>query len=246
MMTEGSNMVCYIPKLFVIITDKEKCEKLDKVLRSNNILLDYVFPAVGSANSEILNMLGLDGSEKIVSCCLQPGFKVHQTMSDLAQKLEFYKKGNGIAFSIPLSGISNSITHIYHEEIQQFKERVNEQVDTALENVKEEFTHSLILAVINHGFSDTLMEAARKGGARGGTIINARRMGIDESVKFFGISLQTEKEIVAILTERSHKLEIMQEISKACGVKTEAHGVFMSLPVSNVTGLAGIENQPEE
>ena len=37
-----------------------------------------------------------------------------------------------------------------------------------------EFKHEVILCIINSGFSDAVMDAARELGAGGGTVINAR------------------------------------------------------------------------
>ena len=36
------------------------------------------------------------------------------------------------------------------------------------------FKHEVILCIVNNGFSEAVMDAAREAGARGGTIIHAR------------------------------------------------------------------------
>jgi nitrogen regulatory protein PII len=61
----------------------------------------------------------------------------------------------------------------------------------------------LITIIINHGYADDVMAAARKAGASGGTIISARGTGAEEDVKFLGITLVPEKEMLLIVCEAS-------------------------------------------
>jgi len=68
-------------------------------------------------------------------------------------------------------------------------------------------------------------------------VIHARRIGMEDSVKFFGISVQAEKEIVAILAPREIKNDIMKAINQSVGLATQAHGIIFSLPVDNIAGL---------
>jgi hypothetical protein len=56
-------------------------------------------------------------------------------------------------------------------------------------------------------------------------------------VKFFGISVQDEKEIIAILSPRERKAPIMQAVSQAFGISSKAEGIIFSLPVDSVEGL---------
>ena len=96
----------------------------------------------------------------------------------------------------------------------------------------------LIVAIINRGYSDTVMDAARAVGARGGTVIQARGAGSHEAEKFFGISIQPEKEIVLILTTIETKKSIMKAVCQSAGLKTPGRGLTFSLPVDDVMGMA--------
>ena len=71
--------------------------------------------------------------------------------------------------------------------------------------------YELIVTIVNHGFEEEVMSAARAAGARGGTIFNARGTANDE-LNFLGISLHPHKEIVFILTKTEDKINIMQAI----------------------------------
>ncbi len=58
--------------------------------------------------------------------------------------------------------------------------------------------YTLITVIVNSGYAEAVMAAARSGGASGGSILNARGTGTEEDVKFFGITLVPEKEMLLI------------------------------------------------
>lgn len=225
------------PKLMVTITDRSNSRRLEEIFREKQVRFHYMINAMGTASSKILKTFGLSGTEKTVCICLEPAMKIKPLMTAVVERLEFIHPGNGIAFTIPLSGMSILLSHTFDKELQRFKEGWDKWMEREMEKTKEDAHHELIVAVINQGFSDDLMDAAKKAGARGGTIIHARRTGLEDAVKFFGISLQAEKEIVAILTHHNQKKKLMLAISKACGTRTEARGIIFSLPVDICAGI---------
>jgi nitrogen regulatory protein PII len=104
------------------------------------------------------------------------------------------------------------------------------------DKIKSEF--SLILTVVNRGFADAVVNAARDAGAGGGTIIYARGTGIHEVEKFFAVSIQPEKEIVLTLVRKDETRNVMEGIVKASGLGSEGKGLSIALPVSNVAGIS--------
>ena len=62
-----------------------------------------------------------------------------------------------------------------------------------------------ILAIVNNGFSEVAMDAAKACGAKGGTILHGRGTISKDAEKFFNISIQPEKEIVMILAPNNLK-----------------------------------------
>jgi nitrogen regulatory protein PII len=97
---------------------------------------------------------------------------------------------------------------------------------------------NLILTVVNRGFADTVIEAARGAGARGGTIFYARGTGVHELEKFFAVSIQPEKEVVMSLVRKDNVQEIMRQIVLAAGLETAGRGLSIALPVNSVVGIA--------
>jgi len=95
----------------------------------------------------------------------------------------------------------------------------------------------VIFCIVNSGFSDEVMDAARKYGAKGGTVIRGRGTANAEAEKLFGIAIQPEKEIVMILVKKSIKNDILHAIYKSVGLDTPGQGIAFTMPVESVAGL---------
>lgn len=111
--------------------------------------------------------------------------------------------------------------------------------------MKNQFTHEVVFCIVNSGFSEAVMDAAKKGGARGGTVINARGTAGKEAEKFFNLSVQEEKEIVMILTSAECKNTILEKLYEEVGLNTAGQGIAFALPVDAVVGLSAA-NTPTE
>ena len=100
------------------------------------------------------------------------------------------------------------------------------------------YKHEVIFCIVNSGYSDAVMEAAKKAGARGGTIINARGTAGKEAETFFHITVQPEKEIVMILVPKEIKDDVLHALYNEVGLETAGQGIAFSAPVDNVVGLS--------
>jgi nitrogen regulatory protein PII len=101
----------------------------------------------------------------------------------------------------------------------------------------------VILCIVNNGFSEAAMDAAKQFGARGGTVIHARGTAAKEAEKFFNIAIQPEKEIVMILVQDKIKDQILKALYNAVGTNTPAQGIAFSLPVDDVVGISNNNKQ---
>ena len=101
----------------------------------------------------------------------------------------------------------------------------------------EQHTHELVVCIVNAGYSQNVMEAARAAGAKGGTIIRARGSANPEAEEFFNINIQPDTEMLLILVPTAIKDEVLKSIYKDCGLSAEAKGIAFSLPVNHHTGI---------
>jgi nitrogen regulatory protein PII len=99
------------------------------------------------------------------------------------------------------------------------------------------YKHEVIICIVNSGFSETVMDAAREFGARGGTVLRGRGTANAEAEKLYGIAIQPDKEIVMILIDAQLKNDILHAIYKAAGLNTAGQGIAFAMPVEDVAGL---------
>lgn len=99
--------------------------------------------------------------------------------------------------------------------------------------------YELIISIVNAGFSETVMDAAREAGARGGTLLRGRGTANREAEEYFHINIQPDKEILMILVTEDIKDEVLRSIYKSAGLSTAGQGIAFSLPVDRTVGLGG-------
>ena len=106
--------------------------------------------------------------------------------------------------------------------------------------------YEMILCIVNAGYSELVMEAAKEEGARGGTVIHARGTANKEAEQFFHIAIQPDKEIVIILVSSEIKDKVLHSIYQNAGLKSEGMGIAFSLPVDEVVGISKASSEPAE
>jgi hypothetical protein len=232
-------------KLIFFIIDWNRANVISGVFAEEKVRFRFISKGTGIANSDILDLLGIGSSDKAVIICLEQAVLVPVLMKEVRKKLGFHNPGSGIAFTVPLSGINSPMLRVFKQSIDK-NEKIAAYAGDARpsgegENMADEFKHDLIISVVNQGYSDEFMNTAKAAGASGGTVLNARGQVHEGVVKFFGISVQDEREIIMILTTREKKVPIMRAVSEAHGLNSKAQGIVLSLPVDTVMGLSSEE-----
>lgn len=221
-------------RILVVITIPRLAKKAVNLFHEGNITLQYEWNASGTASSEMMDILGLGTPEKRVLITMLPKPFADRMGRKLKEAAVIGAKNSGIAFTLPLSGVNHLLLQILEglqdQEMQTFGKD---------EGKMEEMRYVLVAAIVNHGYSENVMEAAREAGARGGTVVPGRRIGNEEAIRFWSMNIQEEKEMVFIITEKENKLKIMQAISAKCGLHSEADGLVLSLPIDTVIGGNG-------
>ena len=103
------------------------------------------------------------------------------------------------------------------------------------ENMASEW--KMITIIVNTGYSDDIMDAARKAGASGGTITHARGTGTAEDAKFFGVTIVPEKEMITILCEAGEMQKIMDAITSLKCLDEPGIGVIYTQDVISFRNL---------
>ena len=216
-------------RLLYVIVRRDFCEDYLAYLQKETDHSVIELLCEGTATRKYLDLVGLEDSEKMMLGVICTPFLAKKIMQGLSLHLGLDLPGYGIAFTMPLDSIGGE---------SSLKELTGNSI-TGEESVMEPvFRYSLLVAIINRGYSDMVMDAAREAGAKGGTVLNAKGTNTDAS--FFGMTIAEEKEMILILLAANQKKQIMQNIMKKAGIQSPAHTVLFSMPVEEVAGLKSV------
>jgi nitrogen regulatory protein PII len=230
-------------KALFLIVDWDKLNVISETLAGENCLLSFVCNGSGTASSEIIDLLGIGATVKAVFFCLAQSEDTAHIVQEVRRVLGARSAGAGIAFSVPLAGVSARIFTMFEESASLAAAENREAGDRGSSTEEDrgvkaiEINNGMIISILNRGNSDAFMTQARKAGARGGTVISARGISQELMKKFFGISVQDEKEIIIILADKDTVVPIMDAVKSDFGPSSKAAGVIFSLPVDRVMSL---------
>ena len=213
----------------ITITSRTKLPEFLSVYDEKNMPVGFISLGYGTAKDEMLDMLGLDRSEKAIGLGLVTGEIWKETKWYLKKKMYIDMPDTGISFIIPLSSIGGKRELAFLISGQNYRK--------GEESVMKETTMELLVVVSNQGHNDLVMDAAREAGAYGGTVIHARGTGMNQAELFFGVSLASEKDMTFIVTKKSQRNAIMSAIMKKAGMDTPAQSIVFSLPVTDAAGI---------
>ena len=208
------------------VVDRETEPRLEGIFTSAGAVVGLSQPASGTAGSDILARFGLASTEKRIAMTIATGAQ-QRMIFQMARKLLYLDiPGNGILAAIPVKAVAGQQTLSY---------LTDSKITGGVPSM--DFEYELIVVVLNAGYADMVMDAAREAGAGGGTVLHAKGTGGTRSEKFFSVRFADEKDMIYIVAHKSEKAAIMKAVSQKAGPSTEARGICFSLPISDVMGL---------
>ncbi|MBQ7347036.1 MAG: hypothetical protein IJW55_03690 [Clostridia bacterium] len=231
-------------KLLVCIIKKEDEIALTEACNSCCVSLHFSGIGYGTAKSNYMSYLGLDEIEKRVVYALIPNYCEARVLKAINRKLRLYLMGNGIAFTIPLSGISSIVSNA----VLSTPVRDDAVAETNKNNTEKERNqmHELIVAVVNQKFTDKVIDCSRAAGATGATILHTRSVNNKQAEQLIGTSFTQETDTIAFLTSHEYKARIMEAIRENAGLKTDGGAVLFSLPVDTLIGIGRFNDDEED
>lgn len=107
-----------------------------------------------------------------------------------------------------------------------------EDTDTAGSLTQEEdimnTQNEMITVIVNKGYADDVMAAARRAGAGGGTVINARGTAKETDERFFGMHIVSEKEMLVMVVPAEKKAAVLTAIRELKCLKDPGMGIAYS------------------
>ncbi len=230
-------------KLVVAVINKKDELRYNEIINENTVAASFSGIGHGTAQSSYMSYFGFNDIEKRVVCSLIPDTAEKTIFGAVAKGLKLYLTGNGIAFTIPLTGISSLVGGAILEGTEK-----NERQETKSSADKKEkrAMHELVIAVINKDFTDTAIDAARDAGATGATVFHTKSLNNARFEQNIGTSLSQETDSVFFLTTSEYKAKIMEAVRDAAGLKTDGGAVIFSVPVDSIVGIGRFNGEDDE
>lgn len=103
--------------------------------------------------------------------------------------------------------------------------------------------HELIVTIVRKGWAEKVIVAAKAAGARGGTVLHGRGVGVHEQKKLLGLPIEPEKEIILTLIHKDKTNEVLKAIVEAGQLQKPGNGVGFVLDVDKVVGVVELLEQ---
>ena len=98
--------------------------------------------------------------------------------------------------------------------------------------------YSLIVISGAQGYADEVMAAAKKAGARGGTLIRAHQLESEQVEGLFAEGFTPEREILLIMAHADKRNAIMESVNGENGIRSKAGAIVMALGVDELAKLS--------
>jgi nitrogen regulatory protein PII len=182
-----------------------------------------VFLGAGTAPNAILQFLGLGESAKEIVLNVVPegvAGAVLEAVAGAAGEV----RARGIAFATPIVAFVRS----GDSAKPQWSPNMNESAES-----------TAVVAIVNRDYADDALAAARKAGAAGGTVLQARGTAKEGDAAFFGVKLVPEKDVLVILAPKEKAEGILEAIRSAPCFAEKGSGIVFAVEASGFTALGG-------
>ena len=209
-------------EMLVVIVEHNKASKVLHLADEKGVTASVAMLGRGTASRTIFDYLGLNDKKKAVLMLFGKTEEIMDLADYLVEKLEMNKPNHGIAYI-------ESAFNVFGTE-----DNAN-----GSENIKRgENMYNAIYTIVEKGNADDVIEAAQKGGSRGGTVMHARGSGSEEARKVFNMLIEPEKEIVLIISEEAKTKDIVESIRKETQIEEEGKGIIFITNVLMTYGMA--------
>lgn len=184
-------------KLITAVVPHNKCDIISDAAQKAGSWGGTVLTSRGISANKFLDFIGLGESSLDIVMILTESEKSNTIFSAIIDSVSNEKKNFGI---------------IYTTNAGQLLKVGNITGDKPVMNGNTK--QQLITVILNKGFADDAMAAARSAGAGGGTVLNARGTAKENDEKFFGVHIVPEKEMLQIVVSEDKKDNVINAIKK--------------------------------
>jgi hypothetical protein len=99
----------------------------------------------------------------------------------------------------------------------------------------------LLIAMVDDTLTESVVDAARKAGATGATVIDqARGEGLRPAKTFFGLNLEAERDVVLLVVEEHMSRRILERVAEVGRFEDRPGlGIAIQLDIEDAVGVTG-------
>ena len=214
-------------KLFFSVVPHGKGEKLTRAAMESGCRGGTVLMGRGLAKTNLAAILGLGENSKDVIMMVVEKSACESVKNAIQTVTSKEKRHFGELFSVGVDSLLKGGNII-------------ENLNAADENMEEDIMstqNEMITVIVNKGYADDVMAAARQAGAGGGTVINARGTAKETDERFFGMHIVSEKEMLVMVVPSDKKQAVISAIRELKCLKDPGMGIAYSGKVEDFAFL---------
>lgn len=96
---------------------------------------------------------------------------------------------------------------------------------------------SVLVAILAEDLEEQAIDVAKRAGAGGVTILDARGIGAKEKKTFFGLTYEGSQSVLIMVLEKKLSLTVLKDISRELDLKNNTRGVVFTLPLEHIAGI---------
>ena len=167
----------------------------------------------GTASNSVLQLFGLGDTSKDITMNIVEESIAASVSTKIEEVCAQKKQHFGVLYTIDLSGFKKA-------------GEINKDGETQMEKNEKNEKYEAINIIVNKGYAEDAMAAARKAGAGGGTIIGARGTAKEGDATFFGVDIVPEKEMLMILVPHEKKDAVVAAVSALSCFEKAGSGII--------------------
>lgn len=217
-------------KLIITIVPRDNGEFITDAANKAGARGGTIILGKGTAENSILQLFGLGDSSKDITFSIVDNEIYKSVIESICTAASEKKAHFGVLFSIDLVDFIKSGNMNNHPSLKTENDKEDKPMNDST-------SYEMLNIIVNKGYAEDAMAAARKVGAGGGTIISARGTAREDDAKFFGMKIVPEKDMLIILIPSDKKEQVVDAI-KALPCLTEAgSGIVFSSKANDFTLL---------
>ena len=235
-------------RLIISVVPKNSAEFVTAAANKVGAAGGSVLMGRGTASNSIIQLLGLgDTSKEIVLVIAEQG--IAAVVIDAIKNAVADKKHFGVIFSVAVpsffrsgdingtGGTSGAVAASARPQnadaVGENSQKTSNTGDDNMADAANTNAYEMINIIVNKGYAEDAMAAARKAGAGGGTILSARGTAKEGDEKFFGMEIVPEKEMLMILVPSDKKEAVLDAVKSLPCLEKAGSGIVFSSEVES-------------